>query len=144
MSKYGVFSGPYFVHFSLSVGCIGFRNLNIRLVGLKYKVGKRIQKECVFGSNIKKLVKNQSKSEYFQIMYVLFYLLQIFYYFFVFYFLYFGVMFKSNQLEFYINSYLCYEMITSQNVSFEARIKIFFYFVEKLCSILKIFKFLYF
>ena len=105
------------------MGCIDFRNLNIRLVGLKYKVGKRIQRECVFGSNIKKLVKNQNKSEYFQIMYVLLYLLQLFYDLLVFYFLYFGVMFKSNHLEFGIKVYLLYKTITSQNVSFEAQVK---------------------
>ena len=34
-------------------------------------------------------------------------------------------------------------MITSQNVSYEAQVKNFF-FVEKLCSILKIFKVMYF
>ena len=34
-------------------------------------------------------------------------------------------------------------MITFQNVSSEKQVKIFF-FVEKLCSVLKIFKFLYF
>ena len=40
--------------------------------------------------------------------------------------------------------YLRYKAITSQNVSSKAQIKKFFYFVEKLCSLLKIFKFLYF
>ena len=40
--------------------------------------------------------------------------------------------------------YLPYKMITPQNVSSEAQVEDFFNFVEKLCSILKIFKFLYF
>ena len=40
--------------------------------------------------------------------------------------------------------YLCYKMITSQNVLSEAQVMNFFYFVEKLCSVFKIFKFLYF
>ena len=35
-------------------------------------------------------------------------------------------------------------MIISQNVSSEAQVKNYFYFVENLCSVLKIFKFLYF
>ena len=39
---------------------------------------------------------------------------------------------------------LHYKMITSQNVSCEAQIKNFFYFVEKLCSAPKVFKFLHF
>ena len=43
-----------------------------------------------------------------------------------------------------LKGYLCYKMITSQNVSSKAQIKNFFYFVEKLCSALKIFQFLYF
>ena len=40
--------------------------------------------------------------------------------------------------------YLRYKTVTSQNVSSEAQVESFFYFVEKLCSVLKIFKFLYF
>ena len=43
-----------------------------------------------------------------------------------------------------IKVYLRYKMITSQNVSFEAQVKKHRYFIEKLCYILKIFKFLYF
>ena len=39
--------------------------------------------------------------------------------------------------------YLCYKTIASQNESFEAQVKIF-YFTGKLCSVLKIFKFMYF
>ena len=40
--------------------------------------------------------------------------------------------------------YLRYKTITLQNVTSEVKIKNFFYFVEKLCFVLKIFKFLYF
>ena len=40
--------------------------------------------------------------------------------------------------------YLRYKTITSQDVLSEAQIKNFCYFVEKSCSILKIFKFSYF
>ena len=43
-----------------------------------------------------------------------------------------------------VKGYLHYKMETSQNVSFEAEDEFFFYFVEKLCSVLKIFKFSYF
>ena len=43
-----------------------------------------------------------------------------------------------------LKGHLRYKMITSQNVSYEAQAKNFFYFVEKFSSILKIFKFLYF
>ena len=43
-----------------------------------------------------------------------------------------------------IKGYLHYKTITSQNVSSKAQVKVFFYFVEKLCSVLKIFKFCYF
>ena len=43
-----------------------------------------------------------------------------------------------------IEDYLCYKMITSQTVLFEAQVKNFFYFVDKLWSVLKIFNFLYF
>ena len=42
------------------------------------------------------------------------------------------------------NSYFRYKTVTSQNVSSEALLKNFFYFAEKLCFVLKIFKFLYF
>ena len=38
-----------------------------------------------------------------------------------------------------LKGYLRYKTITSQNVSSEAQVKNFFYFVEKLCSLLKIF-----
>ena len=40
-----------------------------------------------------------------------------------------------------VKGYLRYKMITSQNVLFEVQVKKFFYFVEKLCSVLEIFKF---
>ena len=40
--------------------------------------------------------------------------------------------------------YLHYKTIISENVSSEAQVKNFFYFVEKLYSTLKIFKLLYF
>ena len=40
----------------------------------------------------------------------------------------------------FLKGYLRYKTITSQNVSSEAQVKNFFYFVEKLCSILKMFK----
>ena len=40
--------------------------------------------------------------------------------------------------------YVYYKTIISENVLFEAQVKIFFYIVEKLCSVLKIFNFLYF
>ena len=40
-----------------------------------------------------------------------------------------------------LKGYLCYKMITFQNVSSEAQVK---NLVEKLCSVLKIFKVLYF
>ena len=50
----------------------------------------------------------------------------------------------TNQIARFFKGYLCYRMVTSQNVPSEAQIKNFFYFVEKLCSVLKIFKFLYF
>ena len=43
-----------------------------------------------------------------------------------------------------VKGYLRYKTITSQNVSSEAQVKNFFYFVAKLCSVPKIFKFLYF
>ena len=43
----------------------------------------------------------------------------------------------------YIKGYLHLKAITSQNVSSKAQVKPF-YFVERLCSVLKIFKFLYF
>ena len=43
-----------------------------------------------------------------------------------------------------LKGYLHYKTITSQNVSSEAQIKNFFYFVEKLCSVRKILKLLYF
>ena len=53
-----------------------------------------------------------------------------------------------QKLAFYLwifKGYLCYKMITPQNVLSEAQVmSLFFYFVEKLCSIFKIFKFLYF
>ena len=41
-----------------------------------------------------------------------------------------------------IKGYLCYKTIASQNVSSDVQVKNFF--LEELCSILKIFKFLYF
>ena len=41
-------------------------------------------------------------------------------------------------------SYLHYKTISSQNVSSETQVAFFFYFVERLCSILTVFKFLYF
>ena len=44
----------------------------------------------------------------------------------------------------WLKGYLRYKMITSESVSSEAQVKHFFYFVEKLCSVLKIFQFLYF
>ena len=40
--------------------------------------------------------------------------------------------------------YLCYKLITSQNVWSVPQVKNFVYFLEKFCSILNIFKFLYF
>ena len=43
-----------------------------------------------------------------------------------------------------LKGYLRYKTITSQNVPSKAKIKNFFYFVEKLCSVPKIFKFWYF
>ena len=46
--------------------------------------------------------------------------------------------------SFILQGYLRYNTIISQNVLSEAHIKNFFYFVEKLCFVLKIFKFLYF
>ena len=49
----------------------------------------------------------------------------------------------ENSFFNYIKGYLNYKMITSQNVSLEAQVR-FFYFVERLFSFLKIFKFLYF
>ena len=45
---------------------------------------------------------------------------------------------------FELKVYIRYKTITSQNMSSEEQIKNFFYFGEKLCPILKIFKFLYF
>ena len=50
--------------------------------------------------------------------------------------------FVSSWREF--KDYIHYKTIISQNVLFEAQVKNFFYFVENLCSALKIFKFLYF
>ena len=43
-----------------------------------------------------------------------------------------------------IKGYFRYKMITSENVSSQAQVQNFFYFTEKLCPVLKIFKFLYF
>ena len=43
-------------------------------------------------------------------------------------------------MQFSVKGYLFYKMLTSQNVSSEAQFKIF-YFVEKLCSVFKIFNF---
>ena len=43
-----------------------------------------------------------------------------------------------------IKGYLHCKTSTSQNVSSEAQVKNFFYFVEKLCSFRKIFRFLHF
>ena len=42
-----------------------------------------------------------------------------------------------------VKGYLHYKTITSQNVQYETQIKNFC-FIDKLCSILEIFKFLYF
>ena len=42
----------------------------------------------------------------------------------------------------FIKGYLRYKTISSQNGSSEAQVKNFFFFLEKLCSVLKIFKFL--
>ena len=49
-------------------------------------------------------------------------------------------MFTALKMKFSSNGSLRYKMITSPNVLSELQIKIFFYFVEKLCSVLKIFK----
>ena len=46
--------------------------------------------------------------------------------------------------QFDFKGYLGYKTITSPNLSSEAQIKNFCYFVEKICSILKVFKFLHF
>ena len=43
-----------------------------------------------------------------------------------------------------VEGHLQHKTMTSQNVSSEAQVNNFFYFVEKLCFVLKIFKFLYF
>ena len=44
-----------------------------------------------------------------------------------------------------LKDYLCYKMITSQNVSSEEeQVKNFFHFIGKLCSVAKILNFLYF
>ena len=43
-----------------------------------------------------------------------------------------------------VKGYIRYKLRTSQNVSFEAQVKNFFYFAEKFCSVLKIFTFLCF
>ena len=43
----------------------------------------------------------------------------------------------------FFKDYLCYKTITSENVPFEAQVKNFL-FRDKLCSILKLFHFLYF
>ena len=51
---------------------------------------------------------------------------------------------KLLQYISYVKGYLRYKTMSSQNVSSEAQIKNFFCFMEKLCSFLKIFKFLYF
>ena len=54
---------------------------------------------------------------------------------------------KSKYLlknNFAFKGYLRYKTITSQIVLSEVQIKLFFYFAEKLCSIHKIFKRLYF
>ena len=42
-----------------------------------------------------------------------------------------------------VKGYLHYKTITSQNVSSEAQVKNFFYFIEKLSSVFKMFKFSY-
>ena len=44
----------------------------------------------------------------------------------------------------YIKGYLRFKALTSENVLSKAEVKDFFFFVEKLCSVLKILKFLYF
>ena len=46
--------------------------------------------------------------------------------------------------EIYLKGYFRCKTITFQSVSSEAQVKSFFYLVEKLCFVLKIFKFLYF
>ena len=55
---------------------------------------------------------------------------------------------KNLQLKDSVNSklkgYLCYKTITYQNALSEAQVKNYFYSVEMLCFIIKIFKFLYF
>ena len=48
-----------------------------------------------------------------------------------------------QKLTDWVKGYLRYKTITSQNVSLEVQVKTF-YFVENLCSVLKIFKFSYF
>ena len=53
--------------------------------------------------------------------------------------------FASSKIFCDLKGYLHYKTIASQNVSSEAQVTIFFFFfAEKLCPILKIFKFLYF
>ena len=51
---------------------------------------------------------------------------------------------KQVRLWNFLKSYLHYKMITSQNMLSEAQIKHFCYIIEKLFSVLKMFKFLYF
>ena len=52
--------------------------------------------------------------------------------------------FTAEKMKFSIKGYLRYKTINSQNVSSEAHVKSFFYFIEKSCFILKVFKLLYF
>ena len=51
---------------------------------------------------------------------------------------------KTMSFASVVKDYLWHKMITSQNVSLEAQVKIFFLFRRNLCFALKIFKFLYF
>ena len=51
--------------------------------------------------------------------------------------------YSTNNWAINIKGYLRYKTITSQDVPSEAQVKNFF-FMEKLCSVLEIFKFLYF
>ena len=50
---------------------------------------------------------------------------------------------KDYQVLRRLKDHLHYKMITSQDVSSELQVKKFFNFIQKLCFVLKIFKFLY-
>ena len=50
---------------------------------------------------------------------------------------------KDYQVLRRLKNHLHYKMITSQDVSSELQVKNFFNFIQKLCFVLKIFKFLY-